>query len=61
MAVLAAAAPGRLADTTERMVRIAGTVDPDPVRGARFETAYAELRAALADRGWLRTDVRGTR
>ena len=55
MAVLAAAPPGRLADTAEAMVRIARTVEPDPARGARFEEPYARLCAALAGRGWLET------
>ena len=53
MAVLAAAPPGGLAATARRMVRIAGTVEPDPERGARFEPAYERLCAALAERGWL--------
>ncbi|CAA9274779.1 MAG: carbohydrate kinase, FGGY(), partial [uncultured Corynebacteriales bacterium] len=53
VAVLAAAPPGELAGTAERMVRIAAVVDPDPVRGARFDDAYDRLRTALADRGWL--------
>jgi D-ribulokinase len=53
MAVLAAAPPGRLADTAERMVRIDRVVEPDPARGARYEEPYERLRSALADRGWL--------
>lgn len=53
MAVLAAAPRGALGDTAERMVRIAGVVDPDPIRGARFDDAYDRLRGALAERGWL--------
>lgn len=52
-AVLAAAPPGELAATAERMVRIARVVDPDPVRGARFDDAYDRLRAELTHRGWL--------
>lgn len=53
MAVLAAAPPGELAATADRMVRIRDTYRPDAVRGARFEGAYRELLAALRGRGWL--------
>lgn len=52
-AVLAAAPPGELAATAERMVRIAEVVDPDPARGARFAEPYDRLRGALTERGWL--------
>jgi sugar (pentulose or hexulose) kinase len=53
MAVLAAAPPGGLAGTAERMVRIRNTYRPDPDRGARFSGAYHDLLAALRERGWL--------
>lgn len=53
MAVLAAAPPGELAATADRMVRIKDTYRPDAARGARFEDAYHDLLAALRDRGWL--------
>ena len=53
MAVLAAAEPGRLAGTAERMVRIDRRYEPDPRRAARFDGAYARFVDALTDRGWL--------
>lgn len=53
MAVLAAAQPGQLAATAERMVRITGTVQPDPARGEHLRAGYTRFGAALAERGWL--------
>lgn len=53
MAVLAAAPPGRLAETAERMVLVARTYQPDPERGSRYAQPYLRLRTALVDRGWL--------
>ena len=53
MAVLAAAEPGHVARTAERMVRIADTVHPDPARAERLSDGYARFGAALVDRGWL--------
>jgi sugar (pentulose or hexulose) kinase len=53
MAVLAAAPPGGLVATADRMVRIKDTYHPDSGRGARFAESYDALLAALHDRGWL--------
>jgi sugar (pentulose or hexulose) kinase len=53
MAVLAAAPPGGLAATADRMVRIRHTYRPDADRGARFAGAYHQLLAELRRRGWL--------
>lgn len=52
-AVLAAAAPGELASTAARMVRIVERLDPDPARGDRYEEPYAALVSMLTERGWL--------
>ena len=57
MAVLAAAPPGRLADTADAMVRWTSTSAPDADRGAALEPGYRRLVAALADRGWLEPDL----
>lgn len=57
MAVLAAAPAGALAATAERMVRIAGSYEPDPQRGARYDEPYAQLCHALTERGWLDASV----
>lgn len=53
MAILAAAEPGRLAETAAQMVRVDRQFDPDPRRGARFEDGYAAFVTALVDRGWM--------
>lgn len=53
MAVLAAAPAGQLAETAERMVRIARTYAPDPVRGERYAGPYQMLCHELVARGWL--------
>ncbi|MTD17459.1 carbohydrate kinase [Nakamurella sp. YIM 132087] len=52
-AVLAAAGPGEVASTAERMVRVGRTYHPDPVRAARFDDSYDAFEAALRTRGWL--------
>lgn len=53
MAVLAAADPGALTETAERMVVLRERLEPDPARGDALRTAYTDLVSALADRGWL--------
>lgn len=53
MAVLAAAAPGRLGVTADAMVRITRTFEPDERRGEQFAEPYRQFCAALVDRGWL--------
>ena len=53
MAILAAAGPNTVAATASRMVRIERSYEPDPVRGARFDDAYAGFVDALSARGWL--------
>jgi hypothetical protein len=35
------------------MVRIAGTVHPQPAHAERLAEGYARFGAALVDRGWL--------
>lgn len=56
MAVLAAAAPGELSATADRMVRATTVLTPDPARGQQLRSGYEELVAALVDRGWLDAD-----
>jgi len=53
MAVLAAAPPGELAGTAERMVRVRTRYEPDPARTESLRPGYLALVAALADRSWL--------
>ena len=53
MAILAAAEPGKVADTAARMVRIDKSYQPDLRRGQRFDDAYAAFVTALVERGWL--------
>lgn len=53
MAVLAAAAPGALAETADAMVGLTATLEPDADRGAQLLSGYRRLVEALADRGWL--------
>ncbi len=50
-AVLAAAPPGRLADTARAMTRIRARFEPAPRPG--LTEGYRRLVAALAERGWL--------
>jgi sugar (pentulose or hexulose) kinase len=57
MAVLAAAPPGLLAATAERMVRIRHRYEPDPERGAALRPGYERLVDALVARSWLPADV----
>lgn len=53
MAVLAAAPPGQLAVTAERMVRIVERYEPDPATAGRHDEAYDRMCAELTRRGWL--------
>jgi D-ribulokinase len=53
MAILAAAPPGRLTDTAERMVGVRTHYVPDVVQGAQLRPGYERLVDALVDRGWL--------
>jgi sugar (pentulose or hexulose) kinase len=53
MAVLAAAAPGELSATADRMVRATTVLTPDPDRGEQLRSGYEELVGSLVDRGWL--------
>lgn len=53
MAVLAAAAPGELADTAQAMRRTARRFEPDVARGQRHLDNYVTLLAELRKRGWL--------
>jgi sugar (pentulose or hexulose) kinase len=52
-AVLAAAPPGRLAETARAMVRIARRFEPDPARADELTDGYHRLVDALRERGWL--------
>ncbi|WP_233159595.1 FGGY-family carbohydrate kinase [Pseudonocardia sp. MH-G8] len=52
-AVLAAAPPGRLAETARAMVRIRRRFDPDPTRADELTEGYGRLVSALGERGWL--------
>jgi sugar (pentulose or hexulose) kinase len=51
-AVLAAASPGEVGATAERMVRIGGTLVPAGDR-SRLDEGYQRFLAALVKRGWL--------
>ena len=53
MAVLAAAPPGELAGTAERMVRVRTRYEPDLARTEFLRPGYRALVTALADRDWL--------
>jgi sugar (pentulose or hexulose) kinase len=53
MAVLAAAPPGELARTADRMVRVRTHYEPDADRAGQLHDGYRRLVIALADRGWL--------
>ena len=59
MAVLAAAPPGRLAETAETMVTATSTWSPDPDRTAALLPGYRDLVGALVDRRWLDADLAG--
>jgi sugar (pentulose or hexulose) kinase len=54
-AVLAAAPPGRLAETARAMVRIGRRFEPDPARADELTDGYHRLVDALRKRGWLRS------
>lgn len=56
MAVLAAAAPGSLTATAERMVRPRHRLEPDGERREALEPAYDAFVTALLDGGWLPAD-----
>lgn len=65
-AVVAAAPPGRLAETAERMVRIERRLEPDDRAGARLAEAYGGFVDQLVERSWLDpqrlpADMRATR
>ncbi len=57
MAVLAAAEPGCLSQTAQRMVRVRSRQVPDPERSGLLEPGYRVLVERLADRGWLAREV----
>ncbi|WP_427924378.1 FGGY-family carbohydrate kinase [Streptomyces sp. cg40] len=57
MAVLAAAEPGRLAETSERMVRVREEYVPDRERGRALRPGYERFLDELTDRGWLDGDL----
>ncbi|MGI5459191.1 FGGY-family carbohydrate kinase [Streptomyces sp. CA-249302] len=57
MAVLAAAEPGRLAETAERMVRVREEYAPDQERGRSLRPGYERFLDELTDRGWLDGDL----
>ena len=56
MAVLAAAPPGELGATAERMVRVRRRYEPAADHAELLDEGYGRLVAALADRGWLDRD-----
>jgi hypothetical protein len=53
MAILAAAEPGRLTVTAERMVSTLERLTPDGDRHTALTHGYVDLVGALVDRGWL--------
>lgn len=55
MAILAAAPPGRLAETADAMVRIDQVFEPRADRTGRFDEAYARFVGELRRRDWLPT------
>ena len=57
MAILAAAEPGHLADTADRMVRIDARYQPDAARGSELRGGYENLVGELADAGWLDAEL----
>jgi sugar (pentulose or hexulose) kinase len=59
MAILAAAPPGQLTATAERMVRISREFAPDPERGRLFAATYQDFLRELRDRGWLAPERAG--
>lgn len=52
-AVLAAAPPGALAATAERMVRIDRSLEPDDAAAGRLGEAYRDFVRQLVTRGWV--------
>ena len=57
MAILAAAAPGELTSTAERMVRIDHRLEPDTALGQALRPGYERLVGELAERGWLDAEL----
>ncbi|MFD8810041.1 FGGY-family carbohydrate kinase [Streptomyces sp. NPDC059627] len=57
MAVLAAAEPGRLAETAGRMVRVREEYLPDWERGRALRPGYERFLDELTDRGWFDGDL----
>ncbi len=53
MAILAAAEPGQVGATAEKMVAIERTYEPNAVRGGAYEDSYRNFLAGLASRGYL--------
>ncbi|WP_049575522.1 FGGY-family carbohydrate kinase [Streptomyces sp. SBT349] len=54
MAVLAAGSlSGDIRAAARRMVRVSGTLEPDPARTAALTPAYRSFVARLVERGWL--------
>ena len=56
MAVVAAAPPGALSATAERMVTVRERLEPDPERGRSLAPAYHAFVTDLVERGWLDPD-----
>ncbi len=52
-AIVAAAAPGSLAATAERLVHITSTLDPDVTTRDTWDETYHAFCAELLNRGWL--------
>lgn len=57
MAILAAAEPGSLSATAERMVVVAERLEPDAERGRMLRSGYVLLVEELAHRTWLDADL----
>lgn len=57
MAVLAAAPPGQLARTAERMVGVTHRYEPDAGHGEQLQPGYRRLVIQLAERGWLGSEM----
>jgi sugar (pentulose or hexulose) kinase len=57
MAVLAAAPPGELAATAERMIRVVARYEPDERRADFLRPGYERLVHDLAGRGWLQASL----
>jgi sugar (pentulose or hexulose) kinase len=56
-AVLAAAEPGTLTATAQRMVRIAEQLEPDDERHGEYSARYAEFVTELTGRGWVQPEL----